>query len=134
MITKASTPKGMRDFSPSVMFRRNYIFSVVKSAFEKYGFSPIQTPAMENSETLTGKSETVVYFGIFKTSDTRYIDAPMPGLKQNKIKSAAVYNALKGTGMDVIVNPKYVYTVSKNPFVKTTTCQVSGYGAKIEIQ
>ncbi|MBT5353578.1 MAG: histidine--tRNA ligase, partial [Flavobacteriales bacterium] len=55
MITKASTPKGMRDFSPSVMFRRNYIFSVVKSAFEKYGFSPIQTPAMENSETLTGK-------------------------------------------------------------------------------
>ncbi|MBT4737968.1 MAG: histidine--tRNA ligase, partial [Flavobacteriales bacterium] len=55
MTTKASTPKGMRDFSPPVMFRRNYIFSVVKSAFEKYGFSPIQTPAMENSETLTGK-------------------------------------------------------------------------------
>ncbi|MGY8988047.1 MAG: histidine--tRNA ligase, partial [Flavobacteriales bacterium] len=51
----ASTPKGMRDFSPSVMFRRNYIFSVVKSAFEKYGFSPIETPAMENLETLTGK-------------------------------------------------------------------------------
>ncbi|MBT6013732.1 MAG: histidine--tRNA ligase [Flavobacteriales bacterium] len=55
MTTKASTPKGMRDFSPSVMFRRNYIFSVVKSAFEKYGFSPIETPAMENLETLTGK-------------------------------------------------------------------------------
>ena len=45
----------MRDFSPSVMFRRNYIFSVVRSAFEKYGFSPIETPAMENLETLTGK-------------------------------------------------------------------------------
>ena len=55
MTTKASTPKGMRDFSPSVMFRRNYIFSVVKTAFEKYGFSPIQTPTMENLETLTGK-------------------------------------------------------------------------------
>lgn len=55
MTTKASTPKGMRDFSPSVMFRRNYIFSVVRYAFEKYGFSPIETPAMENSETLTGK-------------------------------------------------------------------------------
>ena len=55
MTTKASTPKGMRDFSPSVMFRRNYIFSVVRSAFEKYGFSPIETPAMENLETLTGK-------------------------------------------------------------------------------
>ena len=55
MTTKASTPKGMRDFSPSVMFRRNYIFSVVRSAFEKYGFYPIETPAMENLETLTGK-------------------------------------------------------------------------------
>ena len=51
MTTKAFTPKGMRDFSPSVMFRRNYIFSVVKSVFEKYGFSPIQTPAMENATT-----------------------------------------------------------------------------------
>ena len=55
MTTKALTPKGMRDFSPSVMFRRNYISSVVKSAFEKYGFLPIETPAMENLETLTGK-------------------------------------------------------------------------------
>jgi len=55
MATKATTPKGMRDFSPSVMFRRNYMFSVVKSIFEKYAFSPIETPAMENLETLTGK-------------------------------------------------------------------------------
>ena len=55
MATKASTPKGMRDFSPSIMFRRNYILTVVKSAFQKYGFSPIETPAMEKLETLTGK-------------------------------------------------------------------------------
>ena len=55
MATKASNPKGMRDFSPSIMFRRDYILSVVKSAFEKYGFSAIETPAMENLETLTGK-------------------------------------------------------------------------------
>ena len=45
----------MRDFSPSVMFRRNYIFSVIKAIFEKYGFSPIETPAMESLETLSGK-------------------------------------------------------------------------------
>jgi histidyl-tRNA synthetase len=37
------------------MFRRNYIFETVKSAFECYGYAPIQTPAMENIETLTGK-------------------------------------------------------------------------------
>ncbi len=45
----------MRDFTSEVMFRRNYIFETVKSAFERYGYAPIQTPAMENIETLTGK-------------------------------------------------------------------------------
>ena len=53
--TKPSIPKGMRDFTSEVMFRRNYIFETVKSAFERYGYAPIQTPAMENIETLTGK-------------------------------------------------------------------------------
>jgi histidyl-tRNA synthetase len=37
------------------MFRRNYIFKKVKSCFERYGYAPIETPAMENIETLTGK-------------------------------------------------------------------------------
>ena len=55
MIKQINTIKGMRDFSPSVMFRRNYIFSVIKIIFEKYGFSPIETPAMESLETLSGK-------------------------------------------------------------------------------
>ena len=53
--TKPNIPKGMRDFTSEVMFRRNYIFETVKSAFERYGYAPIQTPAMENIETLTGK-------------------------------------------------------------------------------
>ena len=53
--TKPSIPKGMRDFTSEVMFRRNYIFETVKSAFECYGYVPIQTPAMENIGTLTGK-------------------------------------------------------------------------------
>ena len=53
--TKPSIPKGMRDFNSDVMFRRNYIFETVKTAFECYGYAPIETPAMENIETLTGK-------------------------------------------------------------------------------
>ena len=53
--TKPSLPKGMRDFTSEVMFRRNYIFETVKSAFECYGYAPIETPAMENVKTLTGK-------------------------------------------------------------------------------
>jgi len=50
-----NTPKGTRDFSPAEMVRRNYIFDTVKSVFKKYGYQPIETPAMENSETLMGK-------------------------------------------------------------------------------
>jgi histidyl-tRNA synthetase len=52
---KLNTPKGTRDFSPAEMVRRNYIFDTVKSVFKKYGYQPIETPAMENSETLMGK-------------------------------------------------------------------------------
>ena len=53
--TKPILPKGMRDFGSEVMFRRNYIFETVKTAFECYGYAPIETPAMENIQTLTGK-------------------------------------------------------------------------------
>lgn len=52
---KPSVPKGTRDFSPSEMVKRNYIFETIKSVFRKYGYQEIQTPAMENLETLTGK-------------------------------------------------------------------------------
>ena len=52
---KPSIPKGTRDFSPSEIRRRNFIFDIIKSKFEKFGFSPIETPSMEKLSTLTGK-------------------------------------------------------------------------------
>jgi histidyl-tRNA synthetase len=52
---KPSIPKGTRDFSPVEMAGRNYIFDTIKRVFEKYGYSPIETPAMENLSTLLGK-------------------------------------------------------------------------------
>ena len=55
MAQKPSIPKGTRDFSPIEVAKRNYIFSVIKSNFEKFGFQPIETPTFENSETLMGK-------------------------------------------------------------------------------
>ena len=56
MSTKqTSIPKGMRDFNSDVMQKRNYIFETVKTVFECYGYAPIETPAMENINTLTGK-------------------------------------------------------------------------------
>ena len=52
---KPSIPKGMRDFSPSEMIKRNYIFDIIKDCFQRFGFLPLETPAMENLTTLTGK-------------------------------------------------------------------------------
>ncbi|MNK98570.1 Histidine--tRNA ligase [compost metagenome] len=52
---KPSLAKGTRDFSPQEMVKRNYIFDTIKTVFKKYGYAEIQTPAMENLATLTGK-------------------------------------------------------------------------------
>ena len=52
---KASLPSGTRDFLPQEVAKRNYLFSVIKSVFEKYGFQQIETPVLENLATLTGK-------------------------------------------------------------------------------
>ncbi len=50
-----SLPQGTRDFSAEVVRKRQYIFSTIRSVFELYGFAPLETPAMENLETLMGK-------------------------------------------------------------------------------
>ncbi|WP_258104745.1 histidine--tRNA ligase [Marinoscillum sp. MHG1-6] len=52
---KPSIPKGTRDFGPEESSRRNYIMDIIKSNFKLYGFSQIETPAIENLSTLTGK-------------------------------------------------------------------------------
>ena len=52
---KPSLPQGTRDFSAEVVSKRNYIFNTIRSTFKLYGFQPLETPAMENMETLMGK-------------------------------------------------------------------------------
>ncbi len=54
-VQKPSLPRGMRDFSPNEMIRRNYIFDTIRNVFNLYGYLPIETPAMENLSTLMGK-------------------------------------------------------------------------------
>ena len=54
-MSSPSIPKGTRDFSPTEMARRNYIFDTIRSVFKLHGFLPIETPAMENLSTLMGK-------------------------------------------------------------------------------
>jgi histidyl-tRNA synthetase len=50
-----SLPQGTRDFGPDTVRKRNYIFNTIRSVFELYGFEPLETPAMENLDTLMGK-------------------------------------------------------------------------------
>jgi histidyl-tRNA synthetase len=54
-MNKPSLPQGTRDFNPEIVQKRNLILNTIKSVFELYGFQPLETPAMEKIETLTGK-------------------------------------------------------------------------------
>ena len=52
---KPSIPRGTRDFGPAEMQKRQYIFNILKTNFQLFGYAPIETPTMENISTLTGK-------------------------------------------------------------------------------
>ncbi|MDQ1591232.1 MAG: histidyl-tRNA synthetase [Pyrinomonadaceae bacterium] len=52
---KTQPARGMRDFLPADVRRREYVIGVVREVYERYGFEPLETPAVENIETLTGK-------------------------------------------------------------------------------
>jgi histidyl-tRNA synthetase len=55
-MSQATRPaRGMRDFLPEDVRRRDYVIKVVSSVYRRYGFEPLETPALENIETLTGK-------------------------------------------------------------------------------
>lgn len=54
-MSKASLPQGTRDFNAATVQKRQFIFKTIQSVFETYGFQPLETPAMENLETLMGK-------------------------------------------------------------------------------
>lgn len=54
-MTKPTLPQGTRDFAPETVRKRSYILNTIKTVFELYGFQPLETPAMENMETLMGK-------------------------------------------------------------------------------
>ena len=54
-MTKPGLPQGTRDFGPETVHKRHYIFNCIRTVFELYGYEPLETPAMENLETLMGK-------------------------------------------------------------------------------
>jgi len=96
---KLNTPKGTRDFSPAEMVRWNYIFDTVKTVFKKYGYQPIETPAMENSETLMGKygeEGDRLIFKILNSGDfLKKADEKLLESKDSKVASQISEKALR---------------------------------------
>ncbi|MFO7872294.1 MAG: histidine--tRNA ligase [Candidatus Undinarchaeales archaeon] len=68
---KFETPRGTRDFGPEEMARRNWVLSKIQSVYEKYGYSPLETPAFERMNVLSAKSSggEEVIKEIFKFKD-----------------------------------------------------------------
>ena len=86
-MAKPSIPQGTRDFSADVVRKRNYILSTIKNVFELYGFQPLETPAMENLNTLMGKYGEEGDRLIFKIinngiSDPKNIDKAKAGFEK----------------------------------------------------
>jgi histidyl-tRNA synthetase len=100
MAQKPSIPKGTRDFSPSEVAKRQYIISIIKSNFEKFGFQPIETPSFENSETLMGKygeEGDRLIFKILNSGDylAKANDSALANKESNKLTSSISEKALR---------------------------------------
>ena len=102
-MTRPTLPQGMRDFSAETVQKRAFIFNTIKSVFELYGFQPLETPAMENLETLMGKYGEEGDKLIFKVlnnglSDPKNIDKAKEGFEKlllGKNTNALTERALK---------------------------------------
>ena len=100
MAQKPSIPKGTRDFSPSEVAKRNYIVSIIKGNFEKFGFQPIETPSFENSETLMGKygeEGDRLIFKILNSGDylAKANESALENKDSNKLTSSISEKALR---------------------------------------
>jgi histidyl-tRNA synthetase len=115
MAQKPSTPKGTRDFSPDEMMRRNFIFDTIRSVFKKYGYQPIETPAMENIETLTGKYGDEGDQLLFKILNSRPFDAKDE--KKQKMREAFELSLQKSTNSDEITEKALRYDLTV-PFAR----------------
>jgi histidyl-tRNA synthetase len=85
---KPSIPKGTRDFSPTEMVRRNFIFEAIRNVFNLYGYKQIETPAMENITTLTGKYGDEGDQLLFKVLNSRIHEAKKKDELLNAFRTA----------------------------------------------
>jgi len=98
-----SVPKGTRDFSPAQMARRNYIFSILRSVFEKHGFQPIETPSMEQLSTLMGKYGEEGDRLIFRVLNSGDFMNSVPADKEHTSSEVIKHISEKGLRYDLTV-------------------------------
>lgn len=101
---KPSVPKGTRDFSPVEMVKRNFIFDTIKEVFKRYGYLPIETPAMENLSTLLGKygeEGDKLLFKILNSGD--YLSKVKTDLSEAESNKLALEISEKGLRYDLTV-------------------------------
>ena len=98
-MVKPSIPKGTRDFTPTEMMRRNYIFDTIRSVFHKHAYLPIETPSMENLSTLMGKygeEGDRLLFKILNSGDfTQGVDFDAPDASPNKLAARICEKGLR---------------------------------------
>ncbi|MDH4089993.1 MAG: histidine--tRNA ligase [Cyclobacteriaceae bacterium] len=102
---KPTLPKGTRDFGPAVMAKRHFILENIRQVFRNYGFQPLETPAMENLTTLTGKygdEGDQLLFRILNSGDfLKDISNPELQARNSKLLSSQI--AEKGLRYDLTV-------------------------------
>ena len=105
MSKQASNPKGTRDFLPSELSRRNYILDILKNNFQLFGFSQIETPALEKNTTLLGKYGNEGDRLVFKilNSGDKLKKADIDSLKENKLPAFSNSISEKGLRYDLTV-------------------------------
>ncbi|MDZ4665125.1 MAG: histidine--tRNA ligase [Bacteroidota bacterium] len=81
---KPSIPKGTRDLSSADVYKRHYIFTIIKHNFQLFGYQPIETPSMENIQTLTGKYGDEGDQLIFKILNSRLNESTKKDLLREK--------------------------------------------------
>jgi histidyl-tRNA synthetase len=99
MAQKPSIPRGTRDFSPTEMLRRNYIFDVIRKIFSLFGYLPIETPAMENLSTLLGKYGEEGDRLIFRILNSGNFLSEVPGEALSGLDHAAVTQRISEKGL-----------------------------------
>lgn len=102
---KPGLPKGTRDFGPATMAKRQFIFNTIRNVFQKFGFQPLETPAMENLSTLTGKygdEGDQLLFKILNSGDfLKDVDAQKLETRNSKLVTADISE--KGLRYDLTV-------------------------------